>query len=180
MEMSKNKIEEKMLIGYDYDGELTYKKTLQEKAISKSNLLKFVNDVCKLDVTEEELFNGSILDNFDKAFLNKWQSKLPEEITLERKLFLASIDTKKLHSYVNAYEEIKLPESDNFGIYANTEEQIRKYRKLLHICQYIHEAEELGIHIFKGQIINAFNNAIRYDANLNKLAPNFYYILQTR
>ena len=67
-------IEEKMLIGYDYDGELTYKKTLQEKAIAKSNLLKFVNDVCKLDVTEEELFNGSILDNFDKAFLNKWQS----------------------------------------------------------------------------------------------------------
>lgn len=176
--MSKNNNEEKMLIGYDYEAELIYKNTLRDKSIAKDNLYKYVVDICKIPISEEELLNGSILDNFESAFKLKWESKLPEEITLERKLFLASIDTKKLHSYVKAYEEIKLPESSNFGIYAKTEDQIKKYRKLLHICQAVHEAEDLGIHVFKGQIINAFNNAIRYDAKLNKLAPNHYYVLQ--
>jgi hypothetical protein len=167
----------KMLIGYDYELEALVSKQKTDKATAEKNLLNYVENVCKL--TPLDTFTqGDILSNFKTLFLSKWSDRLPEGLTYDKMLFLASIDLNKLHSLVDDYNRIKVEPREDFGIYATNEKQAELFNSLSKVCASIESCKEQEVTIFMGAILSAFGGALRYDHKRNRLQPNSYYILE--
>ena len=167
----------KMLIGYDYELEALVTKQKTDKATAEKNLLNYVENVCKL--TPSDTFTqGDILSNFKELFLAKWSDRLPEGLTYDKMLFLASIDLNKLHSLVDDYNRIKVEPREDFGIYATNDKQAELFNSLSKVCTSIEKCKEQEVTIFMGAILSAFGGALRYDHKRNKLQPNSYYILE--
>jgi dsDNA-binding SOS-regulon protein len=169
----------KMLIGYDYYMEAYVNKQKTDKETARTNLVAYVENVCKLEPTTE-FTQGDILSNFKTLFLSKWSDKLPDGITYDKMLFLASVDLNRLQSLVDDYNRIKVEQREDFGIYATNEKQAELFSILTKVCQSVEQSKAQGIQVFLGNILQAYSGALRYDHKQNKLLPNSSYILEVK
>jgi hypothetical protein len=166
---------DKILIGYNYELEAQEQRQNALKETAKRNLLQYVTNVCKLELTED-FTEGNVLSNFKALFMSKWVDKLPEGIEYEKMLFLASVDYNKLVMLVDDFNRVEVTGQCDFGIYATTPEQIEKFKTLSRVCEAVHSSQEIA-HVFLGNVLNAYSGRLVMNHRTNKLIPNPLYIL---
>jgi len=167
----------KILIGYNYELEAHEQRQIALKDLAKKSLLQYVTNVCKLMPTDD-FTEGDILSHFKTLFLAKWKDKLPEGIEYDRMLYLASVDYNKLVMLVDEFNRVEVSGQMDFGIYATTPQQMEQFKALAKVCEAVHSSQNhLPCKIFFGNLVQAFNGALRYDHRDNKLKPHAPFIL---
>jgi hypothetical protein len=153
--------------------EYSKKKTIEQ------NIKFLVKKLLKINISSS--FYKDIPANFYKAVEKAYKDSNPMNLKGEKLVSLLDMDTTelfKLNSEYKAIKNAKEPSMTEFTIYAETSQELAKYRAcndLIDACKTM----EMYIKIFPVNIQHATKNAVLFDLRKNKLVANHHWIKNT-
>lgn len=173
----------KIKIGYSTETEKTYLTNLKTKQIAFQSLADYVLEYVE-EINVNELYKTPsdyaieiVLNKFKDAYKGAKNEKIFDIIDfsvmkVERlSKELSSIDIQINPNTLNAIDEI------DFNIYAETSEQIEKYKAVKNVCDAVKILIQYAPNIHKGDLINALRGAIIPDYANNHVQANISFIL---
>ena len=176
--MIKEKVERKEIF-VDTDGFNREQSSYNKKKQLEQNIRFVVKKLTK-QLTNSEFYKD-IPTNFYKAIEKAYKDSNPMKLKGEKLVELLDIDTTelfKLNSEYKAIKDAKEPSLTEFTIYAETSQELAKYRAcndLIDACKTM----EMYIKIFPVNIQHATKNAVLFDLRKNKLIANHHWIKNT-
>ena len=176
--MIKEKIEKKEIF-VDTDAFNRKQSDYSKKKTVEQNIKFLVKKLLKINIAPA--FYKDIPANFYKAVEKAFKDSNPMKLKGEKLVELLDIDTTdlfKLNSEYNALKDAKEPSLTEFTIYAETSQELAKYKAcndLIDACKTM----EMFIKVFPVNIQHATKNAVLFDLRKNKLIANHHWIKNT-
>lgn len=130
----------------------------------------------ELQKSSEQDFQKDIYNYTIEDIKKKYADAYKLGLTVDKLCDLFNINLDKIKELSNKYKpNLKKPKETDFYIYAETPEQIERFKT----CQKLCEAWESLNSLSEQKILLRFNPFVRYTDNQNDkpLIPNYYYVL---
>jgi hypothetical protein len=154
--------------------------------INIKNLLNDFFSECEkyIEIKDKNKYKGSLFNSFVNDFSNKYKSKFPEILTIDKILELSNVNTDKLKFLSSKIQELKLNidynslemETPDFCIYTSNLEENLLFQYAQGISKAIHENKPSHLSFFNADLQRGFTGLLLYDFSTQKLIPNIGFI----
>ncbi len=168
---------------------LTELNSYKAKIKRKKELFDEVKDYCERYVPMQDLnqFNEGFTTYFKKSFIKKYRSQFPSIVTDLKMFEMSDVQLSKIEFYETKYKDIEVENFDylqgkakfiDFGLYAETPEQIERYYQTISLIQHLNNLKEYMEQgtLIKGHVAKAIR-VISFDHLSNNFKVNVEYIL---
>ena len=171
----------KIKLGFNEKAETQYLNDLQAKQIALQTLvdylLEYVEeiDVNALYKAPNEYSIEIVANKFKEAY---------KGAKIEKIFDIIGFNTTKVERLCNEFKAVDIQinantleplETIDFNIYAETDEQIKRYEAVKNICEAVKQINDMPIHF--GSLIQAMRGLILADYQNQSIQPNLTYVL---
>lgn len=177
----------KIKIATDTTAENEYRNKVQVKSDTFNELLDYC--IKFVSINDLSAFADNPKQHFLTAFDERYKDEFPAIVPLEKRLELSGIELHKIESLQTKFKSIEVEGYDiikgnapkiDFGIYATTSEQIKRYEISKKLCEALKELKESGVYTQMGIVNNGLSGVFDMDWSEGVLTPSIRFVMGER
>ena len=172
----------KVKIGYNENEELEYNSNIENKKLAFNSCFEYCS---KFLVIENKIeFAKDFKGYFLKAWEQKYSNSFPPIVSILKQLELSDCQGSIIEAYQTQYLNIAIDfdaetqkaKDIDFNIYAETPEQIERFKACQSLIEAIENLQSTGANIMYGSLCQSMQSVLTIDYSTNKLTPTNQFI----